>query len=44
MRGSVVDVWFGSDLPAIYSVLYAGAEPVVVIEVLTQLDEHRVRG
>lgn len=44
VRGSVVDVWFEHDLPAIFSVLYAGAGQQVVIEVLTQLDEHRVRG
>ncbi|MDJ0366524.1 hypothetical protein QMK33_15300 [Hymenobacter sp. H14-R3] len=44
VRGSVVDVWFDHGLPAIYSVLYAGAAPAVIIEVLTQLDDHRVRG
>ena len=44
VRGSVVDVWFEQDLPAIYSVLYAGADRQVTIEVMTQLDEHTVRG
>jgi F-type H+-transporting ATPase subunit beta len=44
VRGSVVDVWFDHDLPAIYSVLYAGADRQVTIEVLTQLDAHSVRG
>ena len=44
VRGSVVDGWFEHELPAIYAVLYAGAGQAVVIEVLTQLDDHRVRG
>ncbi len=44
VRGSVVDVWFDHDLPAIYAVLYAGADRQVTIEVLTQLDAHSVRG
>ena len=39
-----MDVWFEHDLPAIYSVLYAGADKQITIEVLTQLDEHSVRG
>jgi F-type H+-transporting ATPase subunit beta len=44
VRGSVVDVQFGNDLPPIYSVLRAGADGKIVIEVMTQLDAHRVRG
>jgi F-type H+-transporting ATPase subunit beta len=44
VRGSVVDVWFEHDLPAIYAVLYAGADREVTIEVLTQLDANTVRG
>jgi F-type H+-transporting ATPase subunit beta len=44
VRGSVVDVRFDRQLPAIYSVLRAGAENQIVIEVLAQLDAHRVRG
>jgi len=44
VRGSVVDVSFGQRLPPISSVLRAGPQGQVVIEVLTQLDAHRVRG
>jgi F-type H+-transporting ATPase subunit beta len=44
VRGSVVDVAFGGPLPPIFSVLHAGAEKEVVIEVLAQPDAHRVRG
>jgi len=44
VRGSVVDVRFGHSLPAINSVLLAGAQGQIVIEVLTQLDAERVRG
>ena len=42
VRGSVVDVRFEQDLPAIHTVLYAGDR--VVIEVLSQRDDHHVRG
>ena len=44
VRGSVVDVRFEDSLPPIYSLLRAGKEGRVAIEVLMQLDEHRVRG
>jgi F-type H+/Na+-transporting ATPase subunit beta len=44
VRGSVVDVHFAQHLPAIHSVLRAGAESRIVIEVMTQLNAHRVRG
>ncbi len=44
VRGSVVDVQFDGHLPRIYSVLHAGENSRIVIEVLTQLDAHRVRG
>ncbi len=44
VRGSVVDAHFGGALPAIYSVLRAGADAEIVIEVMTQLDARRVRG
>ena len=44
VRGSVVDVRFDGQLPPIYTVLRAGAEKQIVIEVLAQLDTHRVRG
>ena len=44
IRGSVVDVRFDKHLPPIYSVLRAGDGGRIVIEVLTQRDEHCVRG
>jgi F-type H+-transporting ATPase subunit beta len=44
VRGSVVDVQFDDRLPSIYSVLRAGAQKQIVIEVLAQLDASRVRG
>jgi F-type H+-transporting ATPase subunit beta len=44
VRGSVVDIRFDGHLPAIYSVLLAGAERQIVIEVLAQQDARHVRG
>jgi F-type H+/Na+-transporting ATPase subunit beta len=44
VRGSVVDIRFDAHLPAIYSLLRAGAHQEIVIEVLAQPDAHRVRG
>src|SRR5471030_1571008 len=44
VRGSVVDIWFDERLPPIYSLLRAGKEKQIAIEVLSQLDAHRVRG
>ena len=44
VRGSVVDVHFDRQLPAVYSLLRAGADEQIVIEVLSQRDAHRVRG
>jgi F-type H+-transporting ATPase subunit beta len=44
VRGSVVDVRFENCLPPIYSLLHAGPERQIAIEVLSQLDRHRVRG
>ena len=44
VRGSVVDVRFEQRLPPISSVLRTGAEAQILIEVMTQLDAHRVRG
>jgi F-type H+/Na+-transporting ATPase subunit beta len=43
VRGSVVDVRFDGRLPPIYSLLQA-REGEIAIEVLAQLDAHRVRG
>ena len=44
VRGSVVDVRFEQSLPPIYSVLRAGADGKIVVEVMSQLDAHQVRG
>ena len=44
VRGSVVDVWFDTNLPSIYKLLHTGDKNEIAIEVLIQLDEHRVRG
>ncbi len=44
VRGSVVDVAFNSDLPPIYTLLHSGTDNKVAIEVLSQVDAHRVRG
>jgi len=44
VRGSVVEVRFEAHLPPIYSVLRAGTQGQIVIEVLTQSDARRVRG
>jgi len=44
IRGSVVDVRFDGRLPPIYSILLAGADKKIVIEVLSQRDARHVRG
>ncbi len=43
VRGSVVVAHFRRDLPAMHTELRAGAEEEVVLEVTTQLDNHRVQ-
>lgn len=44
VRGSVVDVFFPGHIPALYHVLKTGDQGEVVIEVLSHLDAHTVRG
>jgi F-type H+/Na+-transporting ATPase subunit beta len=44
VRGSVVDIRFDGHLPPIYSVVLAGTERQIVIEVLAQQDARHVRG
>ncbi|MGR9114955.1 MAG: F0F1 ATP synthase subunit beta [Gammaproteobacteria bacterium] len=44
VSGSVVDIRFDWGLPPIHNVLYTGKDRRIVIEVVTQLDESRVRG
>jgi len=44
VRGSVVEYPFRGTLPPIYTVLHAGDEQRIVIEVLAQRDARHVRG
>jgi F-type H+/Na+-transporting ATPase subunit beta len=44
VRSSVVDAWFPERLPLINNVLRGGDNRQVVIEVVTHLDSHTVRG
>ena len=44
VRGSVVDICFETRLPPIHSLLHAGKDSEIFIEVLAQLDAHSVRG
>jgi F-type H+-transporting ATPase subunit beta len=44
IRGSVVDVRFADRLPPIYSLLRAGKDLQIAIEVLMQIDAQQVRG
>jgi F-type H+-transporting ATPase subunit beta len=44
VRGSVVDIHFETHLPPIHSLLHTGTEGKIIIEVMEQLDAHRVRG
>jgi len=44
VQGSVVDVRFEAGLPPISTLLRAGNRGAIFIEVLAQLDRHRVRG
>ncbi len=44
VRGSVVEIKFEKRLPSIYSILTSGTNQEIIIEVLSQLDEYRVRG
>ncbi len=44
VRGSVVDIVFDGHLPPIHSLLHAGTDKQIAIEVFSQLDAHRVRG
>jgi F-type H+/Na+-transporting ATPase subunit beta len=44
VRGSVVDVAFPERIPSLYHVLKAGDRGEVVIEVISHLDAHTIRG
>ena len=44
VRGSVVDMWFEKDLPPVFTLLHSGKDKKIAIEVLSQTDNHCVRG
>src|ERR1700733_6748538 len=44
VRGSVVDVRFEKNLPSVNALLHTGKNNQVAIEVLSQIDNHIVRG
>ncbi|WP_445304377.1 F0F1 ATP synthase subunit beta [Nitrosovibrio sp. Nv4] len=44
VRGGIVDIRFETRVPPIYSLLRTGKDERIVIEVLSQLDAHGVRG
>ncbi len=44
VRGSVVDIWFDTILPPVYTLLHTGKNGDISIEVLSQLDKNLVRG
>jgi F-type H+-transporting ATPase subunit beta len=44
IRGSVVDAQFSGLLPSVFSILRCGRKEATVIEVMEQIDPHRVRG
>ncbi len=44
VRGSVIDACFDHHLPAVFTLLYAGEQREIAIEVLSQLDNRTVRG
>ena len=44
IRGSVVDVKFNSRLPLIHTLLLAGKNQEIILEVQAHLDAHHVRG
>lgn len=44
VRGGVVDFWFQTGLPVCNTLIYTGTDNGITVEVLAQLDDHRVRG
>ncbi len=44
VRGSVVDVHFGKHLPSLFNILQGGEKQEIIIEVVSHLDIHTVRG
>ena len=44
VRGSVVDATFPERIPFLFNVLHAGSGSDIVVEVVSHLDAHTVRG
>lgn len=44
VKGSVIDVFFEKQIPSVHTLLYAGNNSQILIEVQSQLDANRVRG
>jgi F-type H+-transporting ATPase subunit beta len=44
VHSSVVDIYFEKDLPSVNSLIHTGKDNQISIEILSQLDSHRVRG
>ena len=44
VHSSVVDIYFEKDLPSVNSLIHTGKDYRISIEILSQLDSHRVRG
>lgn len=44
VRGSVIDACFEDSLPAVYALLHTGKNQEIEIEVLSQLDDKKIRG
>jgi len=44
VRGSVIDVRFAEHIPSILNILHAGKDGEVVMEVVSHLDAHTIRG
>jgi len=44
LRSSVVDVWFNGKIPELNTQLEVPGDSPIIIEVISQLDEHTVRG
>jgi F-type H+-transporting ATPase subunit beta len=43
LRSSVVDIWFSEELPELNTQLEVPGDPRVILEVISQIDAHRVR-
>ncbi|HBM15290.1 MAG TPA: F0F1 ATP synthase subunit beta [Lentisphaeria bacterium] len=44
VRGNIIDIFFESNLPPIYTLLKTGKDKKILVEVLSQLDKNHIRG